>query len=129
MPVFPVYNATETGFVSLTRTDALDYSADRIPAHAVCPGIVATPLTTTNPNMRAALDAIAVQVTSMKRKGKPEEIADVALLLCSKKAAICKVLLMSSTEGISLAERETASESERRYPGIPYESESLLPCP
>lgn len=81
------YSGAKAGVMALTRSDAIDYVADRIRVNAVLPGIVDTPITTPSPEIRAILEAGPVQRTPMKRFGLAEEIADVIVFLASTKAS------------------------------------------
>ncbi|EXJ89159.1 hypothetical protein A1O3_02223 [Capronia epimyces CBS 606.96] len=87
-PNCPAYCGAKAGVLALTRCDALDYVADRIRVNAVLPGIVDSPMTNPNPEVRAWLEANPVQHSPMKRFGEPEEIADVAVFLASNKASL-----------------------------------------
>ena len=70
----------------MTRCDAIDYSKDNIRVNCVCPGVIETPMTTSSQEVRERL-APSVLVAPMGRMGKPEEIADAALFLCSSRAS------------------------------------------
>lgn len=80
------YCASKHGVVGMTRSVALQYAARGIRVNAVCPGVIETPMTaplTANPAIKARMDAM----TPMGRMGKPEEIADAVVWLCSSKAS------------------------------------------
>ena len=77
------YHATKHGVIGLTKSAALEYAAGGIRINAVCPGTIDTP-------MVAAM--LAKEPDAMKdvlrdlpigRLGRPEEIADAVLWLCS----------------------------------------------
>lgn len=88
VPNSPAYCASKAGVLALTRSDAIDYAAHRIRVNAVLPGAIETPMTHTVEAMRKAIEAHAIDVmTPMKRWGKPEEIADACIFLCSNKAS------------------------------------------
>jgi len=73
--------------VALTRADALDYSPHRIRVNAVLPGLVNTPMMNQVPGQRDMVMQMAMPMVPIKRLASPEEIADVALFLCSWKAS------------------------------------------
>ncbi|EON96654.1 putative 2- -hydroxypropyl- dehydrogenase protein [Phaeoacremonium minimum UCRPA7] len=75
------YNASKAAVLSLTKSDAIDYSKHNIRVNAVCPGLIDTPMTANVPN-----DDKYVLVAPLKRKGTPQEVADAALFLSSSKA-------------------------------------------
>ncbi|EXJ95392.1 hypothetical protein A1O1_00513 [Capronia coronata CBS 617.96] len=87
-PNCPAYCGAKAGVLALTRCDALDYVADRIRVNAILPGIIDSPMTNPSPEIRAWLESNPVQHTPMKRFGKPEEIADVAVFLAGNKASL-----------------------------------------
>jgi NAD(P)-dependent dehydrogenase (short-subunit alcohol dehydrogenase family) len=81
------YHATKHGVIGLTKSAALEYASRGIRINAVCPGTIDTP-------MVAAM--LAKEPDAMKdvlrdlpigRLGRPEEIADAVLWLCSPGAA------------------------------------------
>ena len=82
-----VYNASKHGVVGLTKTAALEYAKSGIRVNAVCPGYIRTPLIeealTSNPEMEAQI----VARHPVGRMGRPEEIAEAVMWLCSDAAS------------------------------------------
>jgi NAD(P)-dependent dehydrogenase (short-subunit alcohol dehydrogenase family) len=72
--------------IALVRADAIDYSDKGIRVNCICPGVIETPMTTGDEETKALLKP-AIDIAPMKRMGKPEEVADCALFLCSEKAS------------------------------------------
>ena len=70
----------------MTRADAIDYSRDNIRVNCVCPGVIETPMTTGSEEVTERLRP-AVNIAPMQRMGKPEEVADAVLFLCSSQAS------------------------------------------
>lgn len=77
------YAASKHGVVGLTRSAALEYARQGIRVNAVCPGFTETTMVqdmnTANPQMVEA----TVKAIPMRRLGRPEEIAEAVLWLCS----------------------------------------------
>jgi NAD(P)-dependent dehydrogenase (short-subunit alcohol dehydrogenase family) len=81
-----IYSTSKHGLLGLTRGLALELVDDNITAVAISPGFIATDLTAplrADPAKNAALMA----QTPLKRWGQPEEIAALALYICSDAAA------------------------------------------
>ena len=81
------YFASKHGVVGLTRAAAIEYATQDIRINAVAPAVIRTEMTE-----RAFFhdDALGAQVTAMHpmgRVGKPEEVAEAVLFLCSKGAS------------------------------------------
>lgn len=77
------YNSAKHGILGLTKSAGMEYAARGIRVNAICPGTIATPLVA---RMAATneLDIPAVESNvPIKRMGRPEEIADAVLWLCS----------------------------------------------
>lgn len=72
--------------IALTRSDAIDYAKDGIRVNCVCPGLIETPMTGRTPELRERFKP-AVDIAPMKRMGKPAEVADAILFLCSTQAS------------------------------------------
>ena len=80
------YAASKHGIIGITRTAALEYATQNIRINALCPTAIETPMLMEgrrklayNPEAREK----AINYQAMKRMGQPEEVADVALWLCS----------------------------------------------
>jgi NAD(P)-dependent dehydrogenase (short-subunit alcohol dehydrogenase family) len=80
----PAYVASKHGVIGLTETASLEFAKQNIRVNAVCPGAVHTPMLDrfTENNEQAMADQ-----DPMGRVGKPEEIADSVLWLCSDKSS------------------------------------------
>ncbi|KAK6222392.1 hypothetical protein LQW54_001092 [Pestalotiopsis sp. IQ-011] len=85
-PAAAAYCASKAAVVNMTRADAVDYSADGIRVNCVCPGVIETPMTTGDAEMREALRP-AVDIAPMRRMGTPDEVAHAVLFLCSPEAS------------------------------------------
>ena len=77
------YAASKAGVEAMTKTLAREYGARGIRVNAVAPGFIATPMTAklSEKNQEAAISR-----TSLKRAGKPEEVAQVVAFLASPAA-------------------------------------------
>ena len=83
------YHGAKHGVIGLTKSAALEYAAQGIRINSICPGIIHTPMVD---KMMAGgqqdiLDAMIAAVPA-KRLGKPKEIADAVLWLCSEMATL-----------------------------------------
>ncbi|KAI9930026.1 hypothetical protein ASPWEDRAFT_167695 [Aspergillus wentii DTO 134E9] len=85
-PSAPAYCSSKAAIIAMTRADAIDYSADGIRVNCVCPGVIETPMTSHNGEVSERLRP-AVEIAPMKRMGKPTEVADAVLFLCSTQAS------------------------------------------
>ncbi|KAI1099289.1 NAD(P)-binding protein [Jackrogersella minutella] len=85
-PAAGPYCASKAAVINMTRADAIDYSQDGIRVNCVCPGVIATPMTTGTPEVTERLRP-AVDIAPMRRMGTPEEVADAVLFLCSSQAS------------------------------------------
>ncbi|EFX04729.1 short chain dehydrogenase reductase [Grosmannia clavigera kw1407] len=80
------YCASKAAIINMTKADAIDYSLDGIRVNCVCPGVIATPMTTGSTEVEERLRP-AVSIAPMQRMGTPEEVADAVLFLCSAQAS------------------------------------------
>jgi NAD(P)-dependent dehydrogenase (short-subunit alcohol dehydrogenase family) len=83
----PAYVASKHGVIGLTKTAALEFAKKGIRVNAVCPGIIETPMM--DRLSGNDLEAIArfSAMEPMGRYGKPEEIANAVLWMCSDDAS------------------------------------------
>ena len=77
------YSAAKAGLIGLTRAAARELGPANVNVNAVAPGWVETPLTEHYP---AEVRGQALRESALGRLGKPEEIADVIVFLCSEQA-------------------------------------------
>ncbi len=86
-PAQSPYVASKHGVVGLTKTAALEYSAQGIRVNAVCPGVIHTAM------VESLIDAIPGVIESLNKQapigriGQPEEIAESIVWLCSDAAS------------------------------------------
>jgi NAD(P)-dependent dehydrogenase (short-subunit alcohol dehydrogenase family) len=78
------YVASKHGVIGLTRTAAADHAEESIRVNAVCPGYIETPMT--EDAMQRRGDRVMARVP-MARMGRPEEIAEAVVWLCSDRAS------------------------------------------
>ncbi len=82
------YQAAKHGVLGFTKSAALEYAARGIRINAVCPGLIWTPMAE---RMVAAGQGDALKAMEknvpMGRVGRPEEIANAVLWLCSDAAS------------------------------------------
>jgi NAD(P)-dependent dehydrogenase (short-subunit alcohol dehydrogenase family) len=82
------YCASKHGVIGLTRAAALEYGRHGIRVNAVCPGYVATPMTTGDASVFSDTHiSSAVHRSALKRLGEPVEIADMVAWLFSDNAS------------------------------------------
>lgn len=84
----PAYCASKAGVLGLTRATALDYAARNIRVNAVLPGVIETPMTTEGVFVKMpGLEQILLAQHPIGRFGRPQEVANAALYLCSDAAS------------------------------------------
>lgn len=81
-PHAPAYAASKGGVVQLVRSLALAFAAEGTRVNAIAPGWIETAMTAV-PRANAARNAELLARMPLGRWGKPEDIAPVALFLCS----------------------------------------------
>lgn len=84
-PYCGVYAASKHGVVGLTRSAALEYASQGININAVAPGMIDTPMTQAEA-MKPVIDQL-VASSPTGRIGKPEDIGNAVLWLCSDRAS------------------------------------------
>jgi NAD(P)-dependent dehydrogenase (short-subunit alcohol dehydrogenase family) len=103
VPRMPAYVASKHGVVGLTRTAALEYAKAGIRVNAVCPGVIQTPMVERVTSRRPGMIEKMIAAEPIGRIGKPEEIAEAAVWLCSEAASFVTGHAMS-VDGGALAQ-------------------------
>jgi NAD(P)-dependent dehydrogenase (short-subunit alcohol dehydrogenase family) len=80
----PAYVASKHGVIGLTETAALEFAKKNIRVNAVCPGAIHTPMLD---RFTKGEEQQMANQDPMGRIGRPEEIAESVLWLCSDKAS------------------------------------------
>jgi len=92
-PLTSVYNITKSALRFLARTLSAELLPRGIRVNALTPGATETPILTRDigvpPAVRDQLAAGMVQLTPLKRRARPEEIARGALFLACDDSAFC----------------------------------------
>jgi len=85
------YTAAKHGLIGLTQVmTALEYATQGIRVNAVCPGFIETPMVMERGLAAGSHPEVYQQIAilhPMKRLGKPEEIAEAVVWLCSEAAS------------------------------------------
>jgi len=82
-PLLSAYGAAKAGLDSLTRSMAMEWGRHGIRANTLAPGTINTPRSGRDPD---EIDPLAENIT-LKRRGRPDDIADVTLFLLSDLAS------------------------------------------
>jgi len=93
------YTAAKHGVVGLTKAAALDYAKAGIRINAVCPGAVATPFILGLPR---EVQEMILRTEPIGRFGRPEEIADAVIWLCSERASFAIGMCMPIDGGVTV---------------------------
>ena len=83
----PAYTASKHGVIGLTRTAALEYAEQGIRVNAVCPGVIDTEMVERFTGQQPDAEAALLATEPLGRFGRPEEIADAVVWLCSARSS------------------------------------------
>ncbi len=86
-PAMPAYVASKHGIVGLTRTSALELAKTGVRVNAVCPGVIQTPMVDRFTHGDSKIQQQLLASEPMGRVGKPEEVAEAVVWLCSDGAS------------------------------------------
>jgi NAD(P)-dependent dehydrogenase (short-subunit alcohol dehydrogenase family) len=110
------YSAGKGGVVALTRTMAVDYGPDGVRVNVICPGTVETevwqPMLEKDPDV---LERLA-RICPLRRVGRPEEVANVALFLASDEAAFVTGATVVVDGGVTVGNAGFADIMEGKLP-------------
>ncbi len=80
------YSASKHGVIGLTKSAALETARSRIRVNAVCPGVIETPMEQRLFGAPAA-NKFAIGLHPIGRFGRPAEIAEAVVWMCSGRAS------------------------------------------
>jgi NAD(P)-dependent dehydrogenase (short-subunit alcohol dehydrogenase family) len=83
----PAYVASKHGVIGVTKTAALEYAKDGIRINAVCPGVIKTAMMDRLTGEKKETEEQFISLEPMARMGKPEEIANAVVWMCSDAAS------------------------------------------
>jgi NAD(P)-dependent dehydrogenase (short-subunit alcohol dehydrogenase family) len=83
----PAYVASKHGVVGLTRAAALEYASQGLRINAICPGSTRTPMLEGFMGGDEQVERMMTRAVPLGRLGRPEEIADAVVWLCSDAAS------------------------------------------
>jgi len=104
------YCAAKAGVILLTKSLAMDYAEHGIRVNCICPGSIETPLYESGfdnltPERRERAHQAFAAMHLLGRAGEPEEIARVALFLCSQDASFITGQAVVADGGYSTGHR------------------------
>ena len=82
----PAYVAAKHGLVGLTQNTALEYAQKNVRVNAIGPAFISTPLIAAMENDPTVNETI-IALHPMGRLGRPEEVAELVMFLCSDRAS------------------------------------------
>ena len=86
-PGMPAYTAAKHGVLGLMKVGAKELAAHNIRVNAICPGITDTPMARAFIGDDPVLEKMMMDTSPMGRMGKPEDMAQAAVWLCSDAAS------------------------------------------
>jgi NAD(P)-dependent dehydrogenase (short-subunit alcohol dehydrogenase family) len=81
------YCATKHGILGLTKTAAVENARTGVRVNALCPGSTDTPMIQATMALSPAVEKMVMSSLPGGRLGRPEEIAQAAVWLCSDRAS------------------------------------------
>ena len=104
VPVCAAYTATKGATVTLTRSLAVDYGKYNIRTNCIAPAAIETEMVKesnlNDPNFDN--DFFLKQITPLKRWGKPEDVASLAVFLASDEASYLNGVVIPCDGGITI---------------------------
>lgn len=87
LPERAAYHASKHGVIGLTKSAAVEYAPRGVRINAICPGVIETPMVAGMLEGQAEAMAAIIQEQPIGRLGRAEEVAAVAVWLCSPGAS------------------------------------------
>jgi NAD(P)-dependent dehydrogenase (short-subunit alcohol dehydrogenase family) len=99
--VYPAYRASKAALNQLTVSLALDYAAAGIRANALLPGLIDTPLVSSQISQDPGHLAERHAMSPTGRMGRPEDVANAAVFLASDRASYINGVCLAIDGGLS----------------------------
>jgi NAD(P)-dependent dehydrogenase (short-subunit alcohol dehydrogenase family) len=98
------YQASKGAVLSMTKSAGLSYGGAGVRANAICPGTIDTPMLREEIAEigKPAIDAL-VELQTIKRYGRPEEISNAVLFLASDESSFITGAVLAADGGYSAA--------------------------
>ena len=90
----PSYAASKHGVVGLTKSAALDYASQGIRVNAICPGVIHTDMIDRITGKDKSVEKQYAAMEPIGRMGKPEEVAEAVVWLCTDAASFITGIAM-----------------------------------
>jgi NAD(P)-dependent dehydrogenase (short-subunit alcohol dehydrogenase family) len=87
-PWDPVYSAAKHGVLGLTKSAAMQYADRGVRINAVCPGWIRTPPVVGWLEEDPSAEGMMLTHQPIRRLGRPEEVAEAVVWLCSDRASL-----------------------------------------
>lgn len=87
-PTLAAYCASKHGIIGLTKTAAVENARTGVRVNALLPGNIDTPMLQRTMNIHPDVKKIILKSTASGRLGRPEQVAEAALWLCSDRASL-----------------------------------------
>jgi NAD(P)-dependent dehydrogenase (short-subunit alcohol dehydrogenase family) len=99
--VYPAYRASKAALNQLTVSLALDYARQGIRANALLPGLIDTPLVSSQISQDAGHLEKRHAMSPTGRMGRPEDVANAAVFLASDRASYINGVCLAIDGGLS----------------------------
>ena len=99
LPQYGAYTASKHGVAGLTRSAALDYAKRGVRINCVCPGATRTRMMLGSIEENPERGEIINRTIPIGRMGEPEEVAELAVWMCSDRASFVVGVVVSADGG------------------------------
>ena len=87
VPGLSAYCASKHGVLGLTKTAAHENARNGVRVNAICPGVTDTPMLRASMDRSPDIEKMILSSAITGRLGRPEEVAEAAVWLCSERAS------------------------------------------
>ena len=99
------YSAAKAGLISLTKNLAVTYGPQGIRANVICPGTIATEAGAAYWDQKAGAKEKLLKWYPLRRLGRPEDVANLALFLASDESSFVTGATMVVDGGLTAGSR------------------------